>query len=167
MAKFFKLKKGYQTITYAEVVGKDLKISFADKNTVTLPLKKILVSGYKNLQLDDLYMDFDGSRIMIPAKPMDFEIPWHAIRQLTDPVFSKTTEEFAKRQQIMIGERLQSLRKARNFSIEKLSKKSALPASAVRNIEKGIVRVNHSRLKKLLDSMGCSFSDLADPKNRP
>lgn len=161
MGKFIKLSNDYRKIIYAEALKQTLKVSFANGDVVSLPIKKIVIKGFKRLQWDDISMDLEGSRLTIPAQPMDYEISWFRIRKLTDPKFEKALKGLCLRQQKYVGKRIMALRKKSGFSLKRLSEKSKIPVSALRDIENGTKAKSYSLWGKILDALGCSFSDLA------
>jgi transcriptional regulator with XRE-family HTH domain/Zn-dependent peptidase ImmA (M78 family) len=106
-------------------------------------------------------LSFSDFEIVVPALEGEFEIPWTAIRLLSDDEFATHWARVAEEEASRIGQQLRILRKRKNLSSKEVAERAGIAPQSLSRIENGRHDVVFTTLKRILAAMGASLKDLA------
>ena len=150
----------YQRISFVEVKGGSVIVTFQDGTIVDLEQDSILPPNVHSADWGSL--QFNPYEIIIPTSMGQTEIPWSTIRLMNDAKFAFHWAQKAEKQASEIGQRLRELRKSRNLSSKEVAERAGISPQSLSRIEKGHHDVVFTTLQKLLAAMGCTLQDLAN-----
>lgn len=90
------------------------------------------------------------------------ELPWDAIRYLTDPAYKKYTASKECEHNILMGARLCKLRKQSGMTQKQVDKEMGLAGGLMQHIEAGKTRPSFATLRLILKALGKEMKDLAE-----
>jgi DNA-binding Xre family transcriptional regulator len=105
---------------------------------------------------------FDRDEIIVSTSAGEMEIPWSAIRLISDKEFAAHWANVAEDEAKQIGLRLRELRKRKQLSSKEVAERAGITAQSLSRIELGHHDVVFTTLRKLLAAMGCTLQDLAE-----
>ncbi len=149
----------YQAITDANLVGRQLEVSFANGDVVRLDVGQVAPASIDPAHVALHVGDFELELI----SPTDerIAIPWLAIRSLTDDEFAEHLAQSADGEARRVGRRLRQLRLARKLSAKEVAERAGITAQSLSRIELGRHDVVFSTLRRILAAMGYDLTDLA------
>jgi DNA-binding XRE family transcriptional regulator len=148
----------YQRIVGVERRGDELGVHFGDGFEVQVDAKCLLPSRAR--EVDWEAMTFDPFEIIVPTAEEHIEIPWSAIRALTDRDYATYLAESAKEQARQIGLRIRELRKSRGLTGKEVAERAGIAPQSLSRIENGRHDVVYTALQQILAAMGASLKDL-------
>ncbi|MBI4497706.1 MAG: helix-turn-helix transcriptional regulator [Chloroflexi bacterium] len=148
----------YQRIASASYREQKLTVCFEDGAQVSVTAQQVLPPHTR--EVDWEHMTFNSYEVVVPTASGQIEIPWSAIRALTDDAYRAHLAAAAEEQAREIGRRLRELRKSRHLSREELAERVGIPLQRLTRIEQGRHAVNFTTLRQLLAPMGYSLKDL-------
>lgn len=136
-----------------------LTVDFEDGERARLPTSELRLDS--TTIPDWNRMTVDTYELVIPSNEGDIEIPWDAIRSLTDPAFEQHLATKAVEQAHRIGRRLRHLRTVRGIDAPELATRADVAVDRLERIERGEDGVSLPVLERLLYALGCDWRDLA------
>jgi DNA-binding XRE family transcriptional regulator len=156
----------YQRIVGVERRGDELAVRFGDGSEVVVDAARLLPSGAHGVDWEAL--SFDPYEIVVPTSVEQVEIPWSAIRVLTDRDYATHLARVAKEQARQIGIGIRGLREHRGLTGKDLAERAGITPQSLSRIENGHHDVVYTTLQQILAAMGASLKDLvADPSRSP
>jgi transcriptional regulator with XRE-family HTH domain len=157
--------RGYNRISSASLSGNKLIVRFENGDSVETETERLLPDGVHPGEWCDIHSDSNMIRATVASLPV--EVPWYAIRLLTDPQFSSHAAKQAEEQARNIGTRIRELRESKNLTGKELAKRAGISAQSLSRIENARHDVVFTTLQRILGAMGCSLRDLAESEGLP
>lgn len=148
----------YQRIASVDCRNNELSVQFEDGSRALIEVDLVLPSHARDVDWGAL--SFDSYQIRVPAATGPVEIPWSALRALTDREYATHLTEAAQEQARQIGQRIRELRKSRNLSSRELAERAGITQQSLSRIEQGNQDVVFATLQRVLSAMDCSLRDL-------
>jgi len=156
-------KPSYQRIARADFRANRVDVHFEDKSVATLTFDQLVPKAATDLQWSKA--TFTPYELIIPSSSDELEIPWTAIRTLSDKNFSNHLAQNAEREARHIGLHIKELREVRRLSSKELAERAGITPQSLSRIENGRHDVTFTTLQRILTAMGCSLNDLAAPRS--
>jgi type I restriction enzyme R subunit len=159
------------TPDYREIVGvtrehDSMRVEFADQTSAVVDPSQLHPAFADGI--DWAGVTWSSHAISVPAAGGDvIDIPWDAIRVLSDPAFADHTRGIARQQAADVGKRLRALRMTRGLSSKELAERAEITPQSLSRIEHGHHDVVFSTLRRLLGAMGYTLRDLASLEETP
>jgi DNA-binding Xre family transcriptional regulator len=134
-----------------------LAVDFADGARVRLSADEL--GSDRACNPDWSRLRYDDFEIVVPSETEDLEIPWSAIRVLTDPAFDAHLEAAAQREAIRAGRRVRELREGQALSLDELAARVGLTAEQLSRLEAGELGVRLEMLGRLVEAMGLTMRE--------
>lgn len=150
----------YQRIVSALEEGDHLVIHFEDNTQVRVLKEQLLTSTTVTPNWDQLRVT--PFEIIVPTAVGEREIPWTAVRLLTDGDFARHRAELAEQQASDIGLRIRELRKSKGLTAKEVAERAGITPQSLSRIERGHHDVVYTTLEKILAAMGSNLSELAE-----
>lgn len=150
----------YQKIREATLEDGSITVRFENGDVITIPRTSLIPFGFKDVVWER--MQNTSYEITVPASPNSFEIPWDALRVITDKEFAKHLADKSDEQAKQIGVKIKRLREKKSFSGKELAERAGVSAQTISRIEQGHTDVSFATLRKILSAMGYSLKDLAN-----
>lgn len=141
-----------------------LTVSFRDGTQAVVDVADLLPPRYHVPDWEDLR--FDEFEIVVPTATGDLEIPWSAIRVLTDPAFDAHLKAAAEREAQRVGRRVRELRESRGLSADELGSRVGLTAEQLGRLEAGQAGVPLETLGRLVEAMGYTIHEFVIANER-
>jgi transcriptional regulator with XRE-family HTH domain len=150
----------YQRMVSADVDPHGLLVLFEDGTWVRLDPNRLVPPSAVGV---------DWSRLLVTpyelhvstAEGETIDIPWTAIRTLSDPAFGSHMADAAESEAREVGRRLRQLRQARGLNSKDLASRAGITQQSLSRIENGRHDVTLTTLQRLLAAMGANLADLA------
>jgi len=155
----------YQRIVGVERHGDELGVHFGDGSEARVDARCLLPP--RTREIDWEAMTFDPYEIVVSTAEEQIEIPWSAIRALTDRDYATHLAEAAKEQARQIGRRIRELRKQRGLTSKEVAERARITPQSLSRIENGHHDVVYTTLQQILAAMGASLKDLVEPAEGP
>lgn len=104
---------------------------------------------------------FDPYEILVPTDGDDVEIPWLAIRTLSDPGFAAHLNAAFAEETREVGRRIGELRRGHGLGLSALATRATISPETLERIERGEDGVGLPTLQRVLAVMGHGLDDLA------
>lgn len=146
-------------ITTATLTQFGLEVTFADGRHGTIPTEAVFgsdqVPAVEDLKIPNPFV----VQIFLSNKET-VEIPWDFARHYCDPTYAVRVEQSRETGQVMLGKRLQSLRKAMHLSQEGLARRARVGRLLVTRLERGELSPRHETLVALGKALGVGLAEL-------
>lgn len=136
-----------------------LVVDFADGTHASVDAARLVSTLPEAVRWDALR--FDPYEILVPTDADDVEIPWLAIRTLTDPEFAAHLEGAFAEETRAVGRRIGELRRGQGLDRAALATRAGISAATLARIERGEDGVGLTTLRLVLAAMGHGMDDLA------
>jgi DNA-binding Xre family transcriptional regulator len=158
-----RVKHYWDTREYSWIVGTEyrngsLVVSFRDGARVAVEVKDLLPPRYHAPNWDAV--TFNEFEIVVPTADGNLEIPWSAIRVLTDPAFDAHLEAAAARDAQRIGVRLREFREQQDIGLDELAARTGLTRDQLARLEAGQAGIPLQTLDRVLEATGHALWDL-------
>jgi transcriptional regulator with XRE-family HTH domain len=157
--------RGYNRIGSASLNGDKLIIRFENGDLAEIEAERVLPNGVPPGEWRDIHFDSNMIRATVGSLPV--EVPWFAIRLLTDSQFSLHAAKKADEQARNVGTRIRELRESKGLTGKELAKRAGISAQSLSRIENAKHDVVFTTLQRILGGMGCSLRDLAEKERLP
>jgi DNA-binding XRE family transcriptional regulator len=154
----------YQRIVGVERHGDEVAVHFGDGTEVVVDVERLLPSGVHGVDWEAL--SSNPYEIVVPTSVEQVEIPWSAIRVLTDRDYATHLAHAAKEQARQIGLRIKELREQRGLTGKDLAERAGITPQSLSRIENGHHDVVYATLQQILAAMGASLKDLVVSPSR-
>lgn len=153
----------WDTSRYMRMVGVrlddgQLAVAFEDGARVRVDVARLVPDPPPGLRWADLR--FDGYEVVVPSGDGDVEIPWLAIRRLTDAGFSDHLGAAFDAEKRTVGRRVWELRRARGLDRETLAARAGVAPDLLERAEAGEETIGLPTLERLLGAMDHGLDDL-------
>ena len=148
----------YRRIAAARHEAEHLDVEFADGTRVRLPVVGLLPPRYRG----PVWASVRSTpyEVVVATAAGDCEIPWSAIRALTDPDYDAHLAAAAADQRRRIGQRVHELRIERGLGAEELARRAGLSPEELGRIEAGDPSIAFPPVQRLMTAMDGSVDDL-------
>ena len=150
----------YRRIAAGRYEADRLFVEFEDGTGASLAVTGLLPSRYRAPNWEAVR--FTSFEVIVPTAIGDCEIPWSALRALTDPEYDAHLAAAAVAQRERLGHRIRDLRVRQNLSIEELGKQAELRPEDLALIEAGDSSGAFPPVRRLVAAMGLDLADLDD-----
>jgi DNA-binding XRE family transcriptional regulator len=150
----------YQRIVGVEHRGDELGVHFGDGSEVRVDAKCLLPPHARKIDWEA--MTFDPYEIVVPTAEEQIEIPWSAIRALTDRDYATHLADAAKEQAHQVGQRIREVRNQRGLTSKEVAEQAGITPQSLSRIENGRHDVVYTTLQQILAAMGASLKDLVE-----
>jgi DNA-binding Xre family transcriptional regulator len=110
------------------------------------------------------YSDYE---VVVHTTTGDVELPWTAIRRMTDTEFEEHWAQMAAAEDRRVGACIRKLRVMRNLTGREVAIRAQITPQSLSRIEHGHHDVAFQTLSRILAAMGCNLRDLADVQLAP
>lgn len=136
-----------------------LVVAFADGTRARVDVSRLVPAPPPGVRWDALR--FDLYEIVVPADGDDVEIPWLAIRTLTDGEFAAHLDAASAKEAREVGRRIGELRRGHGLGLSALATRATISPETLKRIERGEDGVGLPTLQRVLAAMGHGMDDLA------
>lgn len=154
-------RSSYQRIASARVDADLLVVHFEDGTCAGVALHDLLPSPTS--KPDWSRMKVGRFEIVVPTSAGEVEVSWSGLRAISDPVYAAHLARAAEDRARTVGRRVQALREARGMALETLARRAGLDSTTVADVEAGRRTVPLALIGRLVEALGGSLRDLADP----
>jgi len=148
----------YRRIAAARYEAGQLEIEFGDGTRVSLPVADLLPARYRDPNWASVRCN--PFEVIVPTAVGDCEIPWSAIRALTDPEYDAHLATAAAAQRRRIGQRVHELRTERGLDAEEVARRAGLSPEELARIEAGDPSIAFPPVQRLMTAMEGTLDDL-------
>ena len=152
-------ESGYGDIVSAGSDGTNLEITFANGESLNLPLAKLGLGG--PITQVDVDTEEPGRVVIHLLGEPPREVGWVTLRSAGDPLFGQEMRRRDAEESRRIGRRLKALREDRGLSQKVVAEMMGMSSPQLSKIESGTFDLRVSTLQSLLRAMDASFSDIS------
>ncbi len=154
----------YRRVMKARAEGDALIVRFGDGAEVSVDKRRLVPSTSEGVDWENIKVE--RFEIIVPTAKGALEIPWTAIRALTDRAYSKhlVEEENEDDDVPHIGLRLKALREERGIALATVAEKVGISPESLNLLERGRQHVIATTLNRILAALGASMDDLVSPE---
>lgn len=134
-------------------------VCFEDGARARVDVARLVPTPPPGLRWDALR--FDRYEIVVPTDGDDVEIPWLAIRTLTDGEFAAHLHAASAKEAREVGRRIGELRRGLGLDLDALATRATVSPATLDRIERGEDGVGLPTLQRVLAAMGQGMDDLA------
>lgn len=158
---------GYDRIAAVVYEGsaRQLTVTFEDGTRVVLSVSGLPAERHGARWAEAVVEE--GVHIHVPVAPGEgdlgtdsTDIPWDALRVLTDVEFAAYLARQAEESARHVGERIRALRKKRGLTARELGERVGMPRQHISRIETGRHSPSYVTLEKIFAAMGCTVRDV-------
>jgi DNA-binding XRE family transcriptional regulator len=142
-----------------------IEIAFGDGTVASVEASRLVPSSVS--KPDWTRLTSSESELIVPVAGDTLEIPWSAIRALTDPDYEEHLRKEESEQTRRIASRLKQLREARGLSAKTLAQSAGVEPETMGRLERGGCSLNLDVIEKLLVAMDCPWTELSKPETKP
>jgi DNA-binding XRE family transcriptional regulator len=102
----------------------------------------------------------DGIELEVPTEAGPHYVLWETIRELTDPAYLKRLKDADAIYRIETGQRIRMLRESRGMTATYVAARAGINNQSLSRIERGKRGVTLTTLRRILDVMGYTLSDM-------
>jgi transcriptional regulator with XRE-family HTH domain len=150
---------GYGDIVSAGSDGTNLEITFANGESLNLPLAKLGLAG--PITQVDVDTEEPGRVVIHLLGEPPREVGWVTLRSAGDPSFGQEMRRRDAEESRRIGRRLKALREDRGLSQKVVAEMMGMSSPQLSKIESGTFDLRVSTLQSLLRAMDASFGDIS------
>jgi len=151
-------RREYQRIVTASGAGKELKVLFEDGSRVVVDVERLLPPDTRMVRGGTI--TFNPHEVILPTSNGPLEVPWSAIRVLTDGEYAAYLAVAAEEEARQVGVRLKELRTSRGLTSKELAGRAGITPQSLSRIEHGRHDVVLITLQRIVAAIGCTLKDL-------